>query len=171
MTNKKGFSLLEILIYVAVIAIVTLSIGSVLISLSKGQSRIDSKSEVTANIRFALEKINQDLLSAYSVSVPAAASTSSSTLKMTILGSTVTYCVLNGQLRRASGGAACDATSELITTDKVIVSNITFTRLENTNIVLLKTVASIQTNITVMYNSASPDLQYTGSKITTASLR
>jgi len=169
MRQRSGFSLLEILIYVTVISVITLSIGSVFISLSKGQSRAEAKNEVNSNLVFALEKIRQDFLRATAVTVPATASTSSSTLSLTISGSSTTYCVITGRLRRAQSGAACDSNAESLTSDKVIIDSTNFTRLENTNSVLNKTIISVQAVISASFNSANPDSQYNETKQTTAS--
>ena len=171
MKSQKGFSLLEILIYVAIVSVITLSIGTVFVSLNKGQSKVDVKNEVNSNILFGLEKLKQDFLQATGVTVPATAGATSSSLGLTISSSTTTYCAVTGRLRRAQSGAACDANAEPITSDKVIVDSLNFTRLENTNTVLGKTIVSVQTSITVSYNSISPDMQYTETKQTTSSLR
>ncbi|KKT88323.1 MAG: hypothetical protein UW89_C0008G0002 [Parcubacteria group bacterium GW2011_GWB1_45_10] len=171
MKLQKGFSLLEILIYVAIISVITLTIGTVFVSLNRGQSKVDVKNEVNSNVLFALEKLKQDFLAATAVTVPASAGATSTTLGLTISSSTTTYCVITGRLRRATSGAACDASAQAVTSDKVIVDSLNFIRLENTNTVLSKTVVSVQTTITASFNSVSPDQQYTETKQTTSSLR
>src|SRR3990170_7641489 len=70
MKLQKGFSLLEILIYVAIISVITLTIGTVFVSLNRGQSKVDVKNEVNSNVLFALEILKQDFLAATAVTVP-----------------------------------------------------------------------------------------------------
>ncbi len=168
--KNRGFSLLEILIYIAIIAVVTSIIGGVFLNFAKGKARAETRTEVDSNIQFVLNKIHRSVLAASEVITPAAAGDTSESLVLTISGTTVTYCVVNNQVYRSSG-AACDENADLITSDTVTIDNLTFTRLENTNPVLAKTVVNIRTSLTSSYNSTSPDYQYTSTKQITSSLR
>ena len=152
--NNLGFSLLEILIYIAVIAVVTSAIGGIFLSVANGQARADAMAEVNSNLRFALDKINQDISAASAITTPALAGDTSATLALTSGASQITYCIVDNQLRRGAGGI-CDGSSELITSQQVKINNLTFTRLENTNSVLAKTIVSIQTVLTISYNGAN----------------
>jgi len=168
--NKKGFGLLELLIYLAILAIISLIVVNIFLSLNRARGQSVSQNEVNSNLRFASERIAQDIRSATAVTTPSATSTPTSTLDMTISGATVSYCIAGEQLRRQIGGT-CDASSEKITGDAVTVStSTTFTRYENTNTVLGKTIISIEFFLYMSYNSNSPDWQYSGSKRTTVSL-
>lgn len=167
MKFSKGFTLLELLIYVVILAIVTTVIASLFISLNRGRGQVESRSEVNSNLQFAIEKIARDLKYASSVTVPGAPNSSSAALIMTVNGSTVTYDVLGGELRRQLNSE----TPQIITSDKVTVATPAFTRLENTNQVLGKTIVSIEIDINMTYNSQSPDYQYSERKKTTVALR
>lgn len=156
---------MEILIYITVIAIVTAAIGGVFLSVAGGQARADAAAEVNSNVSFALDMINQDILAASAVTTPAAA-----TLAVTVGATSITYCVVSGQIFRSAGGI-CNGSAEPITAAAVAVKNLTFTRLENTNTVLPKTIVSIQTVLTIGYNGANPDYQYSLTKQTSSSLR
>jgi type II secretory pathway pseudopilin PulG len=168
--NSKGFSLLEILIYITVIAIVTAAIGGVFLSVAGGQARADAAAEVNSNISFALGKINQDILAASAVATPATAGETSAALTVTVGATSITYCVVSGQIFRSAGGI-CNGSAEPITAAAVAVKSLTFTRLENTNSFLFKTIVSIQTVLTIGYNGANPDYQYSLTKQTSSSLR
>jgi type II secretory pathway pseudopilin PulG len=169
-THNSGFSLLEIIIYIAVIAVVTSAIGAVFLSVANGQARADAAAEINSNVNFALDKINQDILAAAAVTTPAAAGDSSATLAVTVGATQITYCVANGQIFRSAGGI-CDSSAEPITTAVVAVKNLSFTRLENTNSVLSRTIISIQTVLTAGYNSAGSNYQYSLTKQISSSLR
>lgn len=170
LNSKKGFSLLELLIYVAILSVVTLSVAGIFVYINKGRGQTESKAEVNSNLRFAIEKISQDLRYATSVTTPANPSSTSTSLILNSGGSTITYCIAIGFLRRQVGGA-CDQNSESITSDSVIMSDALFTRLENINNIFNKTIVSIRINITAAYNSSSPDYEYSETKNTTVSLR
>lgn len=167
---KKGFSLLEMLVYIAVLAVATLIVVGVFISINQGRARTEAVAEVNSNIRFTMEKINQDLKSASSVSVPATAGATSTSLTIEISGTEIVYCVSSGYLRRQSAGA-CGDFSETITSDTVVVDNMVFERIENSNPVIQKTIITVKTSVTMSYNSSSPEWQYTGTKNTSFSLR
>ncbi len=166
-SHQKGFTLLELLIYIAILAILTIGIASAFLSINRGQGQVEARSEVNSNIQFAIEKINGDLKSASLVSTPAIANSTSSTLVMTISGLTITYSVLGGRLQRQINAE----TPENITSERAIITDVSFARLENTNTVLSKTIVTIETNIKMSYNSASPDYQYSSRKRTTTALR
>ncbi len=86
-------------------------------------------------------------------------------------GTTISYCVVSGVLYRQAGGAACSAASSAITDNNVLVATSTFTRLENTNAILGKTVVSIQADFVMSYNATGPENQYSEEMITTVALR
>jgi type II secretory pathway pseudopilin PulG len=155
-SNNEGFSLLEILIYITVIAAVTLAIGSIFLSIAAGQTKADARAEINSNIRFITDKINQDISAASSVGMPAAAGQATATLSLTVGASTISYCVVNNQLRRSSSGI-CDGAAELLSGQALTVKNISFLRLENTNSYLTKTTVSIQTSLTLSYIGANQD--------------
>ena len=150
--------MLELVIYVAVLAIVSLVIASMFVTINRGQGQVEVRAEVNSNSRFAIEKISQDLRAASAVTTPATAGATASNLVMTIAGSTIEYCLAANQLRRQVNGT-CNASSETISSNRVIVNTPTFVRLENTNTVLAKTVVSVAVNLTVT------SLDTTGEKI------
>jgi len=168
---QHGFSLLELIVYIAILAIVLVIFTGTFLSLNRGQGQVQARSEVNAALRFATEKIAQDIRSASAVTVPALAGTSSSTLALTVSGATTTYCIAAGQLRRATGGATCGSSAEAVTGVSIRFSTSTFTRFENTNTILGKTIVSIQAQLSASYNSSSTDWQYVESKTMTMSLR
>lgn len=168
--KQSGFTLLELLIYIAISSIIIIVIAQSLFTLSKGRGFVSARSEVASSMRFSLEKIAQDIRFASSVVTPSLAGESSPSLALIILGTNVYYCIQGGEFRRESG-VPCSIFSETISGNKVIIDSITFTRLENTNVVLSKTAVSIMVDITMSYNSASPDWAYTETKRITVSLR
>lgn len=168
--SRAGFSLLELLIYIAILSLITLVIGNAFVSFNRSRGQVEARSEVNTALRFAIEKMAQDIHAASSATTPATAGATSSTLVLSVSGTTVSYCVVNSQLLRDTSGG-CSGSGEAMTSTTVTVATPTFTRIENTNTVLSKTFVSIEINLTASYNTSNPDWQYTESKKTTVALR
>lgn len=168
--SNKGFSLLELLIYIAIIAIVTVFIAGIFLILNKSRGQTEARNEVNSSLRFAIEKISQDVRAASGVNTPTSAGATSTNLQVVVSGLNVDYCVADAKLRRQANGS-CDASSEEITGNTVRIKSLVFTRLENTNTILNKTIVSIGVNLSIDYNSTSTDWQYSASKKTAISLR
>ena len=168
-TAQRGFSLLELLIYMAILSVLMVIISDAFISLSKGRGQSEAKNEVNSAIRFAIERIRQDLKSATStapITIPFFG-TSSSTLRMiTASSSVITYGVTSGQLMRTY-----DTNTAPTTGSNVTVSAPIFTRIENYNSVFNATTTSIQIDMMFSYNSSSTDWMYSDRLRTSVTLR
>lgn len=165
--RSAGFSLIELLIYISIIAVFSSMLASMFIVLGRSRGQLEARAEVNQALRFVSEKINQDIRAATSVTTPASAGTSSSTLVLVVGGSTITYRATSGILERQ-----VDALSpEPMTADVVSVSSIRFTRTENINTVLNKTRTGVQVELTIAYQTAGLDWVYNASKKTTTLIR
>ena len=164
--TNKGFTLLELLIYTALLASMSIVIVNVFFGLTKARGGITVRTEVNSNLRFAVEKINQDIRAASVISTPASpGGTISPDIVMTTVEGEITYCISSNKLRRQLNGI-CNDSSAVVTSDKVNVTALTFTRFENTNSILNKTVVTVQTSINIAYASTSPDLNYSANQVT-----
>ena len=162
--NNKGFSLLELLIYISILSILVVSISSTFVSLSKGRGQANAKSEVNNSIRFATELIRQDLRNASSVSVPLAG-TPNKSLVLVRGVDTITYDISGGYLTR--NGVNVTNANILVDATKNASA---FTRVENPNTYFGTTNISVLVNIIFDYNSTSPDWKYSTNLRTTVSL-
>src|ERR1700687_479214 len=100
--KRLAFSLLELLIYMALLSLIMVVIVGIFIGVNTGRGRSEVQSEVNSNLRFALQKIEADLRAATSVATPTPAGISSSILQMTTASGTVIYCVSSSTLWRAT---------------------------------------------------------------------
>lgn len=158
-------SLLELLLYIAILSGLMVVVSDAFISLSKGRGQAEARSEVNSAIRFVAERIKQDVKNASAVSTPILGA-SAATLSMTVSGTPVVYDVLMGVLRRTENGVTASTTGSAVAVDVP-----TFTRLENYNSVLNATTTAIQTAMTFRYNASSTDWVYSDTLRTTATLR
>ena len=157
MKRQKGTTLLELLIYIAILALILVVIGETFTTIILAKKRIESRKEVSKNLDFALQKIEQSIRGASAVtgSYPA------DTLSLTVSGQAVTFSLSEGILQKTEGG-----TNYNITSDKVIVSagsDYMFYKIENP-----LTSPTIQIKIKMSYNSNDPQLQNIESQSQTA---
>lgn len=166
--RNSGFSLLELLLYIAVLSIVMTMLVGVFFSINRSRGRVEAQSEVNSSLRFAVERIGQDIKSSSQISTPVAAGNTSNNLVINNDGPTIEYCINANMLRRQESGT-CDGNSPTITSDKVKIESLSFSRIENSNANFNKKIVSLEVNISASYNSMSPDWQYSASKKTTIS--
>lgn len=165
--RRSAFALMELLVYIVVLTGVTAAVGGIFVSMDKGGKKAQAQAEVNSALRFAMNKIGQDLKSASAVSSPSSPGAPSNSLALTASGSGVAYDVSSGIIRRQAGNNP----AENLTSGKVVFSTPVFTRYENTNSVLGKTTVSVKVSLTATYNSGDPGLQYSQTKTETFNLR
>lgn len=162
--KNRGFSLLELILYIAILSIISVVLTASFLVLTQGRTRSESRTEVNSNLRFAMDKITQDITSATLVATPASGASASLSV---VASSTIAYSVVLGVLERSVDGGAGQA----ITGSTVIVDAPVFTRADNYNTVLTATTTSIQIQLTVRSRSASPEGIYAATLKSTANLR
>lgn len=167
-STRRGVTLLELLIYIAILSGLMVVVSDAFISLSKGRGQAEARSEVNSAIRFAGDLIKQDIKNATAVTAPALGVTGS-TLSLTVGGVPIAYDMSGGVLRRSVSG-----TPENMTGGSVSVDVPTFTRIENFNPNIGAsgaTTTAVQVVMTMRYNSSSGDWTYVDTLRTTATLR
>jgi len=163
--SRKGFSLFELIIYIAILSGLMVISSNMFISLSKGHGQSSAKVEVNSAIRFATEILRQDIKNASIVSVPIAVG-SDDTLTLTRGGNVIIYDVLGGSLRRKEG----DSAAVSLTGPDISVGTPSFTRIENKNLIFNTTNVGIKAEMIFSYNSTSPDWNYSATLKTTTNL-
>ncbi|HEX8993685.1 MAG TPA: hypothetical protein VF803_00340 [Candidatus Paceibacterota bacterium] len=163
----RGTSLLELIIYIGILSFVLLAATGSFTMIDRGRGTSETRSEVDSNIRFALDKMSQDVKAASAITTPAAAGGTGNTLVLTVSGNSITYSVSNNTLQRQVGAGTPDA----LTASSTLVQSLFVTRLENYNAALNATTISVRISLSAKYNSSSPDWQYAASATTTATLR
>lgn len=158
--DKKGFTLIEILIYVAVLAIITSASFSFILWAIHSNSKVKAMGETLYNARRAMEIMTYEIKKAKSISS----------------SSTATYLCLENDF--TTEFYLCGTTSNILcqkkgledpiflTSDKVEVNNLEFTQIATTT-------PSIQINLKVDYKNPADRSEYRASvnATSTASLR
>ncbi|MEK7452993.1 MAG: prepilin-type N-terminal cleavage/methylation domain-containing protein [Patescibacteria group bacterium] len=167
---NRGFSILELLIYMAIFSIISLALIDIIGALSRGWTRSQVEAEVQQNLRYAVNSISQDIKNASSVTTPDV-NLSSNNLDLNLGGVSYKYFLtgLNPPIlqKQISLSAA-----ENVTTDKVKVIDIkfyTFLNQASTNSQIQAT--TTQFFIKIGYNSNNPEFSYQQSATSTINLR
>ncbi len=165
--NQQGFSLLELLIYMAILAGFLLVLVNLFFMITASSSREESRAEVQQNLRFAIQQIISDIRSATAISVPSSGG-AGNTLNIIVGGIATSYSISGGGILQKTRGAV----TEDITTNRVTVSSpsaapFVFTRVDNA---IAK--PTVQIILEMSYNdNGRADFKFTDKVQTTVSLK
>lgn len=146
--NENGFSLLELLIYMAILAGFLLVISNIFFTISVNSAKDEARTEVQQNLRFAVGQITSEMRSGkeiISATLPDGGEGNILDIKLVTAGEPVTrFTVSGGVLRKTRNLGLPGEITENLTTDKVTVdiAPLIFSRAGNT----------IQINLKIDYN-------------------
>jgi len=164
--KKSGFTMAELLIYIAVLTLVTVMVANSFIILNKGRGGVEAKSELNSNLRFVVEKMKRDISTASAIASPATTLATSSLLELTVGTDIIKYSINASRISRQINTNPI----EYISSTNVKINSLYFSKLENINSVLSKKKVSVEINLAASYNSNSPDYQYQQSLQTSVDL-
>lgn len=165
--GNRGFSLLELLIYMAIFSLISLGLINLISTLSKGWVRSQVESEVQQNFRYVTNLILQDIKKASSVTLPVAGG-SGGTLDLNVSGQSYQYFLTGTTLQKKVGAGA----AEDITSSKVKVTDLDFYTFEASSPSNQQIQATTtQFFIKVEYNSTASEFSYSQAATSTAILR
>lgn len=141
----KGFTLLELLIYIAIFSVLALASSSLLWQITKNNNQNYILVELEDNARFCLKKISQTIRQAQAINEPLIGQNSNLlSLQMANPNSNpVVFQVQNNQLTMTLGSQG----PYVLTTDQIVISSLLFTNLSYENTPgLIKTNLSLEAN-------------------------
>lgn len=152
---QKGFTLLELLLYVSVASILLVGVVSFLIVLQTARVKQTTISEVEQQGQQVMEYITQTIRNAEGVTSPTAGTDDSAlTLDVVAAASDPTVIALSGGRLQVSEGAA--PTTSYLTSDHVTISDLTFS-----NSAISGTRDSITVSFTLSYLNLAGTQEYT----------
>ncbi len=157
--DKKGYSLIELLVYVAIFAVSAVFLTAILLTITRIQTRQNSVNEANQQIAFVTNTIQQ--LVGQSSMIDMTTGSPTSTLKLRMASSTLdpTLVYASGTAIYLSEGTVIpSSTPAAITNSNVTVNNFSVTKYENPGGFSL-----IQLGMTLTYNSPTPSAQLTRS--------
>lgn len=103
MQKQKGFTLVELLIYMGLLSILVGILSTIFVSIIDVQLNSRATSNVEQDGRFILARLTHDIQSASSIVSPNAAGGSGNSLQIHVDSTNYTYSLNNGNLQVTSG--------------------------------------------------------------------
>lgn len=147
-SKLKGFTLIEMILYIAIVSILLTGLVYFTWDLIYGRVKSYTEQEVNQNIRFASSRIVYELKSAQAINTPSTGTSNTLSLSMSDSARNPTvFDIVGGRLRIGYGNTGnCPVSNPCyLTSNKVSVSNLNFTNLQqgdSTNIKFTITVSS-----------------------------
>lgn len=163
--SQRGFTLLELLIYVAIVAIVVVVLSSAVISFTRAKARAEAITETDEALRFVSERITRDVESARAITLPAVTGTSTS-LSLTRDSVTVSYVISGTALTRTVG-----TTTEVLTNDRVVISSVDFVRTSNYEPLRAATSTGVRWTLRARHAFVAPEYAYDAQREGGAAIR
>ena len=144
-TNNGGFTLMETIIYIGIIAVILSSFLLITEQIIFSSNRTRQQIELAENQKFLIQKINWLLRSVDTVNVPAPGATSAtlSINKTNFADNPLIIDLANNAIRLTTGGAGAIP----ITNDSVTVTDLTFYQLTLDNQNAIRLVANMQNDV------------------------
>lgn len=155
--NKKGFTLIEILLYSAIVGTMLVLMVGFLWNIVLGNIKEASYQEVQQNARLALNKITQEIKKSDGLINPLAGDPPVSSLSLSMATSQLNPTIFDidgGKLRITRGSLG----SSYLTSDQTIISNLQFTNLSYSD-----TPGTIRIEMTIDYSNPNSRTEYQAS--------
>lgn len=152
---RSGFSLLEILIYTAIIGIVGSFFSGILLSVTRIQNRQNASTEVNQQLNFVISNIQRVIRESSYVDIATGTAATTLTLKMRDPAKDPTVIkITDGKVTLQQGGSSpIDLTTSAVTADKLAFLKITNYPGHD----------SVQVDVTLSHNTPNPQMQFTKS--------
>lgn len=126
--KNNGFTLIELVIFMGLFSIMLLALTSMFTALTSAQLETQAYSAVQSDSQYIINRFHYDISRADSITTPASAGNTATSLVMVIGGQTYTYAVSNGvlQLTTPSG-------TSRVNNPRSAISNLQFQRIGNTS--------------------------------------
>ncbi|MDO8601679.1 MAG: prepilin-type N-terminal cleavage/methylation domain-containing protein [bacterium] len=152
---KAGFTLIELVIYMGLMAIVVGLFAGILITIVRIQTQQTSSRQVASELNFIMNTITRDIRDSQSLSV----TTSTLTITTSLASTTPIIITLDaGAVAKKEGTSA----TSTLSTSRVVADTLAFTELTNGDS------QAVQIILTLSFNTDNPTQEYTQTLQTTA---
>ncbi|OGG59942.1 hypothetical protein A3C89_03310 [Candidatus Kaiserbacteria bacterium RIFCSPHIGHO2_02_FULL_50_50] len=162
---ERGMSLIELLVYIAIVSIVVVVLSATYISFLNARAKTEAVAITDTALRYVAETLTRDVERATSIVTPASGVVGTSTLLMHG-SSTIAYALLDGALTRTVDGVA-----ETLTSDRVVVTQFALTHTENTQEVTGSTFDGLRWQLQAEHAYGANEYRYDAARHGAASRR
>ena len=141
--RRAGFTLIEIIIYMALLSIFLLTLTDIFVSILDVQLESDATSAVEQDGRYILSRMAYDIPRAESIETPPQIGFTRSNLRMTIGVEPYEYAETGGNLQIIN-----DLGTNNLNSSETVISNLSFQRIANSAVPDTKDTIKIQFTIT-----------------------
>jgi prepilin-type N-terminal cleavage/methylation domain-containing protein len=164
--NKRGFTLIEFVIYIAIVGIILVVAGAIGFNILFGKAKLAAIEEVSQNARFTMEKIADTVRNAQAINSPSIGTTAP-LLSLQIADSSknpTLFDVSAGTLRITEG------VSQPVS---LTASEVTATNLQFSNVSYALAPGTVRIQMTVQFTNPSgrPEYNFAKTFYTTANIR
>lgn len=153
---RKAFTLIELLIYVAIFSVVIVAFITIFVSIIQIQSKQSASGEVESQSQFLLQQVQYYVEEASLIDMPQDTATTTLTLRMANPNADPTYITLASGTIYLQQGAT--GTPEALSSNQVAISNLSFTKHSNPpghdSVSVAMTVSYNTSNIEQMFSQA-----------------
>lgn len=126
MKFKKGFTLVEMLIYMGLLGILLIALTDLFVAILGVKLESESNSFIEQDGRYILARLSNDVSMASSISVPSSLGSSGSSLSLVINGSTYIYTISAGNLQMVDNIGTVNLNSS-----ETSITNLNFQKIGN----------------------------------------
>jgi Tfp pilus assembly protein PilV len=155
-SERSGFSLIELLIFSVIFALIMMAFITILVAVLKVQTRQSGAAEVNQQSQFLLQQIQYYVERSSLIELPQDVATTTLKLRMAAASEDPTYIYFSSgavYIKQTDGG-----TAQALTSSKVTISSFTFTKHSNA-----PSHDSVSVSFVVTYNNANPAQQFSQS--------
>jgi Tfp pilus assembly protein PilW len=124
--KSKGFTLVELIIYIGLLSTFLLVLLEIFISILNLRAESETTSVINQDTRFIFTRMAYDIDRADLVNQPAALGETTNTLQLVISGVTYTYSLSNGNLILTVGGVG-----DQLNSNETTIENLSFQKIGN----------------------------------------
>lgn len=126
-TNKRGFTLIELILYMGLFSILTLLIAQVFGVVFEAQIENDANVSVSTDAKYIMNRFSYDMNRASSITIPSTPGATSSSMTVVVNSQNLRYSLDNGKLILSN---LTTGTSDQLNSSDASISAVAFRRLD-----------------------------------------
>ena len=162
---QRGMSLIELLVYIAIVSIVVVVLSATYISFINIRAKTEAVVTTDTALRYVAETLTRDVERANTIIAPVQGATGT-TITLMHGTSTIIYTLENSRIVRS-----VDGVPEILTSDRISMTQFEIAHTSNTQTLTTRTQGGIRWSLKAEHSYASGEYRYDAARQGAASLR